>query len=606
MSLLRRFSFICSFFSILTLSVITVFTPGNRTVAAGLPEATGSALTDSYSTRSLDPAMKEPIAHVCIVDIDGCRRDALYGLLMKNPQSIPNIARIVLGDEVMAEIHEGTLRYMGDEGESGQYMAVEWATTVFPSYTFACQAALFTGCYPVGTGIPGNEYFDRFTEKRFAFSGGSVSDLDQIAGVYEYDFMPLGKDSPCEYLLSEVTDPADWRYGGFANRQLACATLYEEAALTGLSSIIAFNMYHSPDYHENPYITWVRPTKDDMCTYLLDDAWDYDNSMMTQLIDRMYQYEQVPEIITAYFAGHDHYCHYHDNGQKYYLRKYVDHEVGRLIECFEGLGIYSHTLFVITTDHGMMDVVADDEHSIVMEDELEEVIEDYTNWWGWPHFDVFDWSDWFFNDDFSAYVALNGGLAHIYLRNLDTEEWSDFPRWEDIEAVADLLLDYNYFIASQGSNSVNPLTGSEKLEMILVRDPERWGQWDAPYRVFTGAGQPVYDVEEYIEEHWPEFPYVDAPWMLQNLVSHKSGDIIVLPDRDHGYTISEEVENDHGSIYPGDMYIPLIFAGPPLSGTARLIPQGRIVDVAPTVAELLNFALPEAQGTSLASFLYRR
>ena len=543
-----------------------------------------------------------PVEHVCIIDIDGCRRDALYGLLTSSPESIPNMASIVLGEEFLSDPRRGRGTFLGRTTGSGQYQAVRWATTAFPSYTFVCQASLFTGCYPASTGIPGNEFFDRTAEERFAFSGGSVRDFDHIAGVYEYDFIFLDRDldSVCDYVLEDVTDLEDWRYGGFANNTLAVPTIYEEASAYGLSSLVAFNMYHSSGHRENPLITWIQPTRNDLCTYLLEDAWDYDNSMMTQLVERLKGYAEVPEIITAYFAGHDHYCHEHDEAQIYYLQTYVDVEVGRLIETLKALGVHDTTLFVITTDHGMMDVIADDEHSIVMEDELEEVIEDYLSWWGWPNFDVFDWSDWFFGDDFSAYVALNGGLAHIYLRNLDTDDWDDYPRWEDMEAVADLLLDYDYLNARAEGVYDDPPRTSMKIEMVLVRNSEEAWSWDTPYRVFQGAGLPTRNLGEYIEEHWPEFPYVDAVWMFENLNSPLTGDIIVLPNRDLGYTISEEVENDHGSIYPEDMYIPMIFAGAPYAGMTEIVPEGSIVDVAPTVADLLGFDMPNAQGRSLS------
>lgn len=513
--------------------------------------------------------------HVVLIDIDGCARRAMYGLLTTSPDSIPNISRLVFGDS-----------------GRGQYAAVEFATTVFPSYTFACQASIVTGCYPATHGIPGNEVFDRDLVQRWGFSGGSVIDMDDVTWTYELDFIFDDQSdwNPCGWVMDEIHNPSHPGYGGYANRTLLVETLFDQASAHGFSSLVSFLMYSSADHHEDPLIEWLRPTDYDMCIYQLGQASEYDIASMDALLDALDLYTEYPDIIFAYLPGHDHYNHANDGAQRWYLRTHVDEQVGRLVDKTRELGIYDDTVFLFLSDHGQSDVIEDDEHSVIMENELESAIESYGPWWG--HFDVYSYWDWFTGGDFSAYVGQIGGMSNIYLRNLDTNNWSDYPIFDDVMAVAEAIDTY-----WPGSGD-GELVG-RKFELILVRDSAGGGDgWHSPYQVYQGRYEPTVDLGEYLDDH-PELVYADAVFMVQQQNSLRSGDILLLGEYPEGYYCDFQIENTHGHLWYSDMHTPMIFCGKPLEGMEMFVPSANVTDIAPTVAELLGFPFRNGEGYSL-------
>ena len=77
-------------------------------------------------------------------------------------------------------------------------------------------------------------------------------------------------------------------------------------------------------------------------------------------------------------------------------------------------------------------------------------------------------------------------------------------------------------------------------------------------------------------------------------------DTVIVFTADHGESLGErEIWFDHMGLYENTLRIPLVFAGPGLpSGRVATAPVSSI-DVAPTLAELFDFELPDARGRSL-------
>jgi len=82
---------------------------------------------------------------------------------------------------------------------------------------------------------------------------------------------------------------------------------------------------------------------------------------------------------------------------------------------------------------------------------------------------------------------------------------------------------------------------------------------------------------------------------IEGLSHTRSGDILLLPAYPGGYHFSAGsgfsalLKAEHGSLYPGDSYIPFIIAGKPLDRSITVAGLRSIVDVAPTIADLLGF-----------------
>ena len=116
-----------------------------------------------------------------------------------------------------------------------------------------------------------------------------------------------------------------------------------------------------------------------------------------------------------------------------------------------------------------------------------------------------------------------------------------------------------------------------------------------PYRSqFPATAQGAYD---------GEIAATDAQVgrLLQHLETDgPSGDTLVVVVGDHGESLGEHGEQQHGFfVYDAAVHIPLIIAGPGVP--ARVIPdQVRIVDVMPTILAMVGVAAPaDVQGVSL-------
>jgi arylsulfatase A-like enzyme/Tfp pilus assembly protein PilF len=130
---------------------------------------------------------------------------------------------------------------------------------------------------------------------------------------------------------------------------------------------------------------------------------------------------------------------------------------------------------------------------------------------------------------------------------------------------------------------------------VHLYDPHTPYEAPEPYRSRFPAGmQGAYDAE---------LAFTDT--LVGRLLDHLAGDgrladTLVVVVGDHGESLGEHGEQTHGFfIYDADVQIPLILAGPRLP--ARVVTdQVRIVDVMPTILELLGQETPAAvQGQSL-------
>lgn len=95
-----------------------------------------------------------------------------------------------------------------------------------------------------------------------------------------------------------------------------------------------------------------------------------------------------------------------------------------------------------------------------------------------------------------------------------------------------------------------------------------------------------------------------SPWLemyRRSFHAERSPDILL---RYHPYDLigSESHGTAHGSPYEYDVHVPLIFLGKNISPGVHS-ERAEIIDIAPTLAELLGFSLSETQGQSLARFV---
>lgn len=488
--------------------------------------STESSLNQVFSAFASVTVTKNPVPkRAIIIDIDGAKRDALYNSL----PNMPNMQIIVKNGIKFTD-----------------------AKTVFPSITMAAQASLFTGNYPGRHNITGNEWFDK----------SSLTYRKYSADVWYEDII--------------------WNEEGIANQDLNAnvKTIYEAAKNDrNMDSTVIFNQYSRLNART---ARWIPPGAEEFLNNeLLHEYEKVDSNAISDELEDL-TYRALPGIMTIYLPGLDGYSHFYGpqgedpHNQEYYLKNYVDKQIGRLIngDCvlgtsegcaihFDGLigeGLMEETIIVIVADHGQTSVVDDNRHA-VSRNELEGILKN----------SGYDIKDELFESDYDAIAAPNGGMAHIYIRDIDTKDWNAQPKLSDLRRALDTFYSQAF------------------VDGILVKYSGSGG-----YRVYTGSGT-TKDLQTFFEGNTN---YVDAVDRIRGIDSTRSGDIILLA-KDGWYYADSQFNGEHGGLSQTESYIPLIFSGPTIRKGATESTPARIIDMAKTLADLLGFSMPDADGSIL-------
>lgn len=445
---------------------------------------------------------------VIILDIDGLRRDVFFKALAN--ERVPALARILGGADANSGLH------------------LEPVSTA-PSITFCAQASMFTGAPAAQTGLPGNQFFDRFGQhsngqpRFYAFDVGDTLALADAVAVFS------GRGLINNLLSPEVT------------------TLYEHAAQRGLTSTVVYNMLARGAKH------WLRPSLLEIARLTKGGgllglaAEEYDRQMLTVALAHLLTGAK-PDVFTLYFMGLDHRSHRAGPDSQYaYLTEVIDPLVDKLLRELGERDLTRNTLFVIASDHGQVAVTPDDQHSLRLSFPFDREMGYVFDALG---LDVHDFPGEDPNCD--AVVASNGGLAHVYLQN-KIGHWRDKPRFtEDVLPVARAFGE-----ARQTGRYAQDLLGA--LSLILVRDVERHG-WEAGYQALTPRGE-VVALESYLASH-PEIPTAEAVSRLKQLATPLSGDVLLAANAASGFYFGAPVSGTHGGLHPDESEAVLSFGWP--------------------------------------------
>lgn len=433
-----------------------------------------------------------------IINIDGLRHDVFHRALSIG--RLPNLGRLV----------------GGVDAEHGLHLS---AVSTAPSITFCGQVSIITGLQPDRHGIPGNQFFDRFGDRSdgkarfYAFDVGDTLAVDDAVLVF------TGKTG----LLGRVLDSS-------------ARTLYEIAADHGMRSLVVYHMLG------RGAAKWIKPNLVDIARFTKGgglvgiSAERYDRKMVDKALEALNR-DGPADILTLYFMGLDHHSHQYGPGsQMAYLADVVDEQVGVILAGLEQHDALEGALAVIVADHGQIEVVPDDRHSLRLSFPFDR---EMGYLFDALRLDVHDYPGEDPNCD--AVVASNGGLAHVYLRHR-YGHWRDRPRFaEDVLTVARA-----FWEADQSGKYAADLQGA--LDMILVRDVQREG-WEADYYVYTP--ERLMPVIEFLNDH-PEIKTVDAPGRLKHLAGPYSGDLLLLSNYAGGYYFGPPLKGMHGGLHPED------------------------------------------------------
>jgi hypothetical protein len=446
-------------------------------------------------------------ARVLLVDIDGLRPDVFQDALAAG--KLPNLARML--------------------GRSPLENSLFFDTTApAPSITFCSQASLFTGAHPAAHGIPGNQFFDRFgtnnngVPRHYAFDVGDTLAVDDAVRVFT--------DSLAADRLSETL-------------------VYDRLSRVGKSSIVAGNMYgRGADRWIKPGLTnLARFTKGGNLFGLSSRA--YDEGVLNKLLDALHK-DGLPDLLTVYFMGLDHDSHKYGptKGQAPYLINHVDPMLGELWEQIESLSENEKLpLVVVFSDHGQIEVVPDDRHSLRIGFPFDKEMGYFFEALG---LDVHDYPGEDPNCD--AVMALNGGLAFVYLHH-STGKWSQAPDFErDVLPVGQA-----FWEAHQTGRYAADLQGA--LAGVLLRNTAAEG-WNAGYQALTPGGEQV-SLANWFETQ-PAGLYLDPVNRLDNMAGIYAGDLLLIANYADGFYFGSEISGVHGGLHPDDSRAVLAYGWP--------------------------------------------
>ena len=449
--------------------------------------------------------MARPPARLLILDIDGLRQDVFHRALEEG--RVPHLAHLLGGAGADFGLHLDPL-------------------SPAPSITFAAQTTIFTGLHPARHGIAGNEFFDRFglhsagKPRFYAFDVGDALAVDDAVEVFTGAVGLVGKTLDAEL-----------------------PTFYEMAAAHGLTSLVAYHMLARGATH------WIRPNLIDIARFTKGgglmgmSAEHYDTHMLDELIQHLHA-TGLPDVVTAYFMGLDHYSHQHGPGaQPDYLERVVDPQVGRLVGELESHGGLSNLLAVAVSDHGQIGVIPDDRHSQRLGFPFDREMGYVFDALG---LDVHDYPGE--GPNCNALVACNGGLAYVYLRRRQSG-WGDPPAFEeDVQRVAAA------FWRANQTGAYDPDL-QDALAMVLVRDCEHAG-WQAAYQAFTPQG--LAPVGDYLAAH-AEIETAEAVARLERLAGPMTGDLLLVSNYAGGFYFGGVNTGIHGGLHPQDSRAVLSF-----------------------------------------------
>ena len=453
--------------------------------------------------------------HILLIDIDGLRPDVLRQALAEG--SVPHIAGLFGGREL----------------PRGLFM--ETAAPA-PSITFCSQASLFTGAHPSQHGIPGNQYFDRFTPQQqprhFAFDVGDTLAVDDAVMVFTH---------------------------GLASQQLHVPTFYEKMAKQGWEAVVAGNMYAKGAQ------TWLKPDLSKLTRFIKGknlfgmSSAEYDQHIVDDVLAYLAE-NPLPRILTVYFMGVDHDSHKYGPKAQSAALKVVDGLIGQLWAEIQRKAEGS-VLVSLFSDHGQIEVLPDDQHSLKLGFPFDREMAVFFDALG---LDVHDYP----GEDpaCDAVLALNGGSAAVYLHN-KTGHWWDAPDFErDV-----LPIGKAFWEAHQTGKYAADLQNA--LAAVLVRQVDKDG-WHGGYQALTPAGELV-DLATWFASQ-PSGLYLDPVNRLANYTSPNTGDILLLSNYAEQYYFGGELTGMHGGLHPADSRATLVYGWVGVNGERWAEGRGRI------------------------------
>jgi hypothetical protein len=305
-----------------------------------------------------------------------------------------------------------------------------------------------------------------------------------------------------------------------------------------------------------------------------------------------------PVVYFNYFPGLDEVGHLHGSDSPEYAEAMVtvDAAIGRIVDRVEAMAPADLRYYVLLSDHGH--VPTPPARAI-----------DLATWLARnAHLHVYDKASVPLNprwhDDYDA-VLINGAFRraaiHLFDRRAnDSQDVAPAVTWPWIRELA-VLPGIAAVCGRCGRDAVEVYRtgGTLRIERRELDGIKAYriagieGDWpgilgeDNPQT--AGMREGWHDSRTWLaataNASWPDF----VPQVVEMFDSPRTGDLVVFSDND--FSFSAEWRGGHGSCLQQDMHVPLFLAGPGLPPGGQL-PAARLVDVAPTMLDLLDVDTP--------------
>lgn len=505
-----------------------------------------------------DPGFTLPPCPVIVVYIDGLH---------------PGI----FAEEMAAGRLPGIRRYIAERGA-----AVENAVACVPTITYANAVSMVTGRFPGQHGIL-NRWFDRtlYVARNYESAATMVkANLDlAVPTIYQ-----LLEDKVTAVIGMQVHPGAHLRF-------------VVSSDTGGLPAGIAWEL------------GMVRKINE-----IMADSF-------STLAGECRRIGQWPDFLLVYFPAPDEVGHTHGPRSKEYrdsLRD-VDGRLGNVLAELDRAGLLEKMTVVLTSDHGMHAVPRDNYVHLeqVFEDELgvapflaeterdaeEPYADRVTAFRPWP------------------VILTRSGERTAFVHVRAGPEWSRRPTIEEILACSG--------DGGKGGSAPERLLRSPAIGFVALRDGDggaqiyarvgtaaiRRGQTglerEYAYRVLAGTDPLGYDRDPAARaladgELHPSSAWLDAtaaldhpdvvPQLGELFSSRRIGDMVLFAAP--GWDFSPDYAGGHGGLERDEMVVPILVAGPGIPA-GRRIHAGRLVDLVPTILDLMGLSEAAARETAI-------
>ncbi len=440
------------------------------------------------------------------------------------------------------------------------------ATSVFPTVTMTCQASLATGALPGRHLLIGNGWYDRYS-KRPAFR--DYTEPKSALNIYGYE--PFGL--PTGILpRRKVSHPL-----GDRDMSGATSTLYEALKTRTVRSAVVFNQI-SRGANE-----WVTPQRNDIIHFSLAhnkklSFKSFERAVADRTLHFIKNANHLHRVLHFYFPGVDGFSHrYGPDAEKEFLTGTLDPIIGKIRDALSARHDLDEFYFVLSADHGQTRVTPDKAHNV-----KSEFIRRLLASMG---LDLYVPGDSAGPKPTTAVALTQGGSFFIYIKNRETRNWYDPPRFRQD------LVDVAAEIASASRKAYGPLHPGW-LDIVLIKDYEN-------ERYVVLDSRKVYEADSYFSTPGHKHKYPDGARRIKGLFSKRSPDLILLANYNQGFFFGKKNDpGQHGNLSREDSLVPLMFSGPEVN-PGWLPENSSIIDVAPTIAALFGVQLNSADGRIL-------